>query len=133
MEEINFRVWYKEEKEMIEKDRIDSIDFNYKCVDYDVVNAISFGEGNEGVLLGFTGYKDKNGKEIYEGDILKLPEEILEQHKEEYDVVKYEDAMFQIGGYLFSNTWINKCEVVGNMYQLSDLIKNKEKFNHERY
>lgn len=62
MREIKFRCWNKEHKKM------------YEQQDPYVIQAVIFGNDYNGVVevMQYIGLKDKNGKEIYEGDILKL-------------------------------------------------------------
>ena len=64
MREIKFRAWHEERKEMY-----DNITFN----NFDGYYLIS-GDCNIDDLkfMQYTGLKDKNGKEIYEGDILNV-------------------------------------------------------------
>lgn len=63
MREIKFRAWEKNLKEIIP---VHSIDFEKKMINTE--SAWRF--FNEIELMQYTGLKDKNGKEIYEGDIL---------------------------------------------------------------
>ena len=75
----------------------------------------------------FTGLHDKNGKEIFEGEIL------FNNDRKEHCIVKYsqEKAMF-IVKYLESNDefplWesiSNLCYSVGNIYENQELLENK--------
>ena len=56
MREIRFRAWYKSDALMIDNESFGG--------------SIPFSNTNY-ILMQYTGLKDKNGKEIYEGDILQ--------------------------------------------------------------
>ncbi len=81
-------------------------------------------------LMQYTGLKDKNGVEIYEGDIIKMDDE------EWVEQVEWEEGMASCGccyskfqGSGFVNTWQdmrkegNGIEVIGNIYQNPELLK----------
>jgi len=67
-----------------------------------------FANGPRYILMQFTGLKDKNGKEIYEGDILK--------HNQGNYAIEF------IAG-AFSYDENNELEVIGNIYENPDLLK----------
>jgi uncharacterized phage protein (TIGR01671 family) len=76
------------------------------------------------ILMQYTGLKDKNEKEIYEGDICKYElsseGEIL---TDGIGVVEYNEWAFFVGDYPVNEA----TEVIGNIYENSEMIKVKPK------
>lgn len=82
----------------------------------------------------FTGLKDRDGKEIYEGDIVRTVPMILEDGKSMFGQVILEDGSWVIyqentpnpySVYLFSHSHTMQREVIGNIYESSELLEGK--------
>ena len=78
-----------------------------------------FTDFKEVVLMQYTGLKDKNGKEIYEGDIVT---DGVGKFKIVYDL--------KLAGYqpycIFRDDPENYCEVIGNIYENPELTQSSE-------
>ena len=130
MREIKFRAYHKERKEMFE---IASIDFEEKkaVLSNGVIKLLNV-DFKQFELLQYTGVKDKNGKEIYEGDIVLIKlDETSTWHK---TVVGFKKGAFiasLIDGedyiYIFNRGFDNNdFEVIGNIYENKKLLEENE-------
>ena len=72
-------------------------------------------------IMQYTGLKDKNGREIYEGDILKI---YYENNQNSYfKEVKWLNDRINKGRWdALDNCVFTSCEVVGNIYENPELI-----------
>jgi uncharacterized phage protein (TIGR01671 family) len=136
MREIKFRAWIKPTAHMISVDLLKFEKGNIVIekhrageqppfdieTRWTITDKLDADGQHDCYLMQFTGLKDKNGKEIYEGDILS-------DHKSSSTrtVVEFNDARF---GFRFSETWFDLSrlpsdeKVIGNIYQNPDLLKS---------
>jgi uncharacterized phage protein (TIGR01671 family) len=149
MRTIKFRAWDKEKERMLlgtnqyGKDEPDAI---FREVSSGAFTRLwealaRFKESNRFILMQFTGLHDKNGKEIYEGDII-LYKYVPRSHEGEIIVRKIVtvfynevDAAFLLKGL---EKWpcrfnrnrpddhnISIYEVIGNIYENPELLENQ--------
>jgi uncharacterized phage protein (TIGR01671 family) len=140
MREIKFRAWSASEKEMV--------DWPHLLNDPDDWLLGLLNDPGEDVLMQFTGLKDKNGKEIYEGDIVQVvrfyPGSMLHDGEDAFDVtnrgcVHYRPSsgfmlvkVIEMNNEDCSPTWKkrgpmhkivpSKSEVIGNIYENPELL-----------
>lgn len=130
-----YRAWDKETQTMLD---VSLIDFKKSVLvgehwDFGETNFMNFDDVN---LMQSTGLHDKNGKEIFEGDILK----VANNDSSWFEVVKYdhEKAMFiskevnlkyevpETPLYDLFSPYLFKVEVIGNIWEDCDLIDGKK-------
>ena len=126
--EIKFRAWLKEDKKM---ENVKTMDFTDKSIQYleknEFINAyllrrVSFDDVE---LMQYTGVKDRNGKEIYEGDIIicKYGPQIAME-------VKWVDEGFRTLGKYDGDNYVgfvkNNAEVIRNIYENKNLLEENK-------
>lgn len=125
MREIKFRAWKKQQNGNY-KMNYEPFVYDNECLgEFSMVNinkALANGGNAEysedNIFMQFTGLKDKNGKEIYEGDIAIFGSDPAEQ-------IIFKDGAFRWGGdfdYILQICEEYNIEVIGNIYENPELL-----------
>ncbi|MCO7127781.1 YopX family protein [Sporolactobacillus shoreicorticis] len=141
MREIKFRIYDKQDEQMIEWSDL----YRYYGIpeDWDMEDLLNGQADDEySEVMQSTGLKDKNGREIYEGDILYYTVFDRFDHDQQYKgIVKWSDDDAQwflasIDGSDFQGPdfhplgWVwrqdDEPEIIGNIYENPNLLKEGE-------
>lgn len=133
MRDIKFRCWDTENKEMLEVQELDYEDsYNGQPMIRTTMYSDYF-DTEDMILMQYVGLKDKNEKEIYEGDIVKFR---FKDDREEFpDLIGYIEyqttftafiIMSNQGSFKIDITEIKFIEVIGNIYKNLELLEKGE-------
>lgn len=128
MREIRFRAWDRQHSKMhevssmvvgptvtawIENPKYPATGFQYQLVN-----------GENADFIQFTGLHDKNGKEIWEGDIVRLPDGSFDSVCWENSQASFNFPMtFNLSEPMVSECHANGVEIIGNIYENPELIR----------
>lgn len=130
---LKFRAWHRELGRMMliknmwfQDDKVEELELNDT-----VMNDFITAYPDEIELMQSTGFKDKNGKEIFEGDIVRQvrTQPITENETITGVVIMIEGAWLimndceQLASYLWSETDEN--EIIGNVYENRELLEDE--------
>ena len=118
--EFEFRAWLTKYNKMVNIYSWNIWQEYFMCSEYDSEFYL-----DETPIMQYTGLKDKNNKEIYEGDIL------FESFGERYYKVVFENGSFRAefkGDFEWHHfdlidVVVQGCEVVGNIYENPELME----------
>lgn len=114
MRELKFRVWWKDESEPSTYTEYDLFDDTWTNSEYTAVEQ-------------YTGLKDKNGKEIYEGDIVV---NTYYDDDDMYKVLWVDDSvafgMESLDDMELYKLPLESLEVIGNIHENPELLEEKE-------
>ena len=131
MREIKFRAWLKEERKMVNVETL-FIGINRLCFGNSKTEDLFFRDFEEVELMQYTGLKDKNGKEIYDGDIVLVESGGTSTWYK--TVIKFKEGAFiasLIDGedyiYIFNRGFdSNDFEILGNFYENKNLLEENK-------
>lgn len=140
MRDIKFRAYHTEQKRM----------FDVYCLGIDLVaeityNGVDYGNNvfcgddvNFIKIMQYTGLKDKNGKEIYEGYLLEMRNELgyhkifqifykdgglcFNTHFDDFNKNPNEIYFYESCADMQSKGFIVQCEIIGNIYENPELL-----------
>lgn len=124
-----FRAWLKEENEMIIVDTMNWFDDEFESIG----DGITFLRGAEKIeLMQSTGLFDKNGKEIFEGDIITNGIDIVDIKRHQtlgfYTIIDGRESFFgdsiSIEGFEKDvEEFTQITEIIGNIYENPELLE----------
>lgn len=121
-----FRVWMKSLKWMCD---VTNISFDSKFVDIcqqgDTERYTEMSvEFDEITLMQSTGLFDRNGKEIFEGDIVRMAKDVYSEPTY-YEVARHRGGAYRLESKQHGcELWLRHtdCEIVGNVYKNKELL-----------
>lgn len=131
---LKFRAWISEADTMTND--LKGIDFENETVvlkkfywedGFPVEEEVFEVEIGNAIPMQSTGLVDKNGKEIFEGDIVKMSKDVYSEPTY-YEVVRHRGGAYRLESKQHGcELWLRytDCEVVGNIYENREFLEDK--------
>lgn len=127
---FKFRVWDKENEIWLESgDCSLSMDGELTVLGMDAYGETMFCDSKNYLIEQCTGLKDKNGKLIYEGDIVRVLEQYKTNTTEQLYPMMFNEKVAKFGFkhpdghfFYFTNNEDISYEVIGNIHENADLL-----------
>lgn len=125
MDLLRFRAWLKKEQKMDnDVDHISWLEDELYCIGDGITYMVS---AEDLVLMQSTDMVDRNGKIIFEGDIVKMAKDVYSEPTY-YEVVRHYGGAYRLESKQHGcELWLRHtdCEVVGNVYENKELLEDK--------
>ena len=125
-----YRAWLKQYNVMV--DDVSDLTFfegNLKFIGRRTVGGVSFQYSVEEIeLMQSTGVLDKDGQEIFEGDIVKMAKDVYSDPTY-YEVIRHRGGAYRLESNQHGcELWLRhtNCEVIGNIYENPELLEEEE-------
>lgn len=136
MREIKFRAWDKANDRIFKPSSINFyeklvgyIDI-YQCPEHNPEADEEFLSFDEVELMQYTGFKDSEGREIYEGDIIEFVAlDFSIENNEVFEVHDKGEVVFEYGKFIAGDDcleYLREVKVIGNIYENSELIGGED-------
>jgi len=120
---IKFRAWHKKRKKMYKVLHLHIESETWAtCEGFDIIENKGIHiriQPKEGVIMQFTGIKDSQQREVYEGDIIKVGLKVMPvKYQRGGFYTPYNNSNYRLGG------WdTDVMNIIGNLYENPELIK----------
>ena len=123
MRKIKFRAWDKENEKMM---KVSSLHLENKEISVKENGTFHLFRMQD--LMQYTGLKDKNGKEIYEGDIYHVGDKNIKYLVVWFDS-GFEGKQLRSTSYAGLKSWAKDIEILGNIYENPELLEENKWVN----
>lgn len=132
-----YRAWLKQEKRLIHSEDVLAIDYDneeivtqkvYSEYGLPVERDIYSHDFDDIKLMQSTGLTDKNGKEIFEGDVVKMAKNVYSEPTN-YEIVRHRGGAYRLESKQYGcELWLRHtdCEIAGNIYKNPELLDGQD-------